>query len=593
MLTRQHDLPYRQRVTAPRVAPMSQPKRTELRRKTMRGGLGRTLLTAFLLLAIGPLSLISIYAVSRTRAESNEQQLQMLTLLTESYRAQLVGTIEQASETLQNNVTAPHWSLDQAGALRSVSPKLPEWVDPAAPAHWQVGGEPVQLWLTVATARGWRATTVPLAPLLQRIRLPQGLQGTMVHLQTGKTISPLAPGGTPLAPATEAMLGASSPRGESVVTQVVGEDNEAMMVSRVPLNAELSLLVTRSVSDALAPSDTLAAALVAAALVAALVTTIGAALVTRSITQPLYELTRTAVQIARGDLTQRGQIKLDNELGVLALAFNTMADQLHESLATLEERVEERTDALHRATAQIQERARDLELSAELGSLLSAIHRLDTLLTQATKLITSSFDYQGTAIWLLGRRAASDPGLTLRASSFQQTNGASEHEVASSQEPLAQEVLAGGAAILSESENVLALPLRMADNLIGVLLLTHRERFTRGDQAHLQTLADTLTVAIENARASEMEQVALEKLEYIAQRRHQFLGEMSQELSTALNSIIGFSRLMLKEVEGPLTEMQRSDLTYINRNGTHLLSLLDGLLDVIDSEPWVEEDEKP
>jgi hypothetical protein len=41
---------------------------------------------------------------------------------------------------------------------------------------------------------------------------------------------------------------------------------------------------------------------------------------------------------------------------------------------------------------------------------------------------------------------------------------------------------------------------------------------------------------------------------------------------------------MLREIEGPLTDVQRTDLTYINRNGTHLLSLLDGMLELIDNE---------
>lgn len=108
-------------------------------------------------------------------------------------------------------------------------------------------------------------------------------------------------------------------------------------------------------------------------------------------------------------------------------------------------------------------------------------------------------------------------------------------------------------------------------------------------QQQLQILADTFAVAVENARALEMERAVWEKLKQLELHRTQFLGEMSHELSTALNSIIGFSRLMLKEVEAPLTDTQRSDLTYINRNGLHLLSLLDGLLEVIDHEQRSEE----
>ncbi len=47
---------------------MSTSQQAVLRRKKMRGGLGRTLLTAFLLLALGPLSAMSVYAINRTYA---------------------------------------------------------------------------------------------------------------------------------------------------------------------------------------------------------------------------------------------------------------------------------------------------------------------------------------------------------------------------------------------------------------------------------------------------------------------------------------------------------------------------------------------
>jgi signal transduction histidine kinase len=141
--------------------------------------------------------------------------------------------------------------------------------------------------------------------------------------------------------------------------------------------------------------------------------------------------------------------------------------------------------------------------------------------------------------------------------------------------------MSGG--VFSEDQRLLAVPLRIADNLLGSLVLRHGATFEQEELPPLQSLADTFAVAIENARAFDMEREALSKLERLETRRAEFLGEMSHELSTALNSIIGFSHLMLKEVEGPLTDMQRSDLTFINRNGTHLLSLLDGLLDVMDS----------
>ena len=54
---------------------------------------------------------------------------------------------------------------------------------------------------------------------------------------------------------------------------------------------------------------------------------------------------------------------------------------------------------------------------------------------------------------------------------------------------------------------------------------------------------------------------------------------MSHELRTPLNSIIGFSRVMLKGIDGALTEMQEQDLTTIYNSGQHLLNLINDILD--------------
>ncbi|HRF94556.1 MAG TPA: response regulator, partial [Aggregatilineales bacterium] len=58
-----------------------------------------------------------------------------------------------------------------------------------------------------------------------------------------------------------------------------------------------------------------------------------------------------------------------------------------------------------------------------------------------------------------------------------------------------------------------------------------------------------------------------------------FLANMSHELRTPLNSIIGFSRVMLKGIDGPLTEMQEQDLSTIYNSGQHLLYLINEILD--------------
>lgn len=60
----------------------------------------------------------------------------------------------------------------------------------------------------------------------------------------------------------------------------------------------------------------------------------------------------------------------------------------------------------------------------------------------------------------------------------------------------------------------------------------------------------------------------------------EFLATMSHELRTPLNSIIGFSSLLLQEVQGPLNATQQDDLQAVSRSAHHLLNLINDLLDL-------------
>ena len=62
--------------------------------------------------------------------------------------------------------------------------------------------------------------------------------------------------------------------------------------------------------------------------------------------------------------------------------------------------------------------------------------------------------------------------------------------------------------------------------------------------------------------------------------KSEFLANMSHELRTPLNSIIGFSKVILKGIDGEINERQRADLTAIHNNGVHLLGLINDILDL-------------
>lgn len=62
--------------------------------------------------------------------------------------------------------------------------------------------------------------------------------------------------------------------------------------------------------------------------------------------------------------------------------------------------------------------------------------------------------------------------------------------------------------------------------------------------------------------------------------KSRFLASMSHELRTPLNSIIGFSGVLAAGMAGPLTEEQQRQIQMINTAGEHLLSLINGILDL-------------
>ncbi|MDY7040107.1 MAG: HAMP domain-containing sensor histidine kinase [Chloroflexota bacterium] len=62
--------------------------------------------------------------------------------------------------------------------------------------------------------------------------------------------------------------------------------------------------------------------------------------------------------------------------------------------------------------------------------------------------------------------------------------------------------------------------------------------------------------------------------------KSEFVANISHELRTPLNAIIGFTKVILNEIDGPLTDTQREDLTAIYSSAQHLLHLVNDILDL-------------
>ena len=62
------------------------------------------------------------------------------------------------------------------------------------------------------------------------------------------------------------------------------------------------------------------------------------------------------------------------------------------------------------------------------------------------------------------------------------------------------------------------------------------------------------------------------------------VASIAHDLRSPLNAVIGFSRVMLKGIDGPLSEMQATDLQAVYANGQAMLEMVDDLIDLAKAE---------
>ena len=106
-----------------------------------------------------------------------------------------------------------------------------------------------------------------------------------------------------------------------------------------------------------------------------------------------------------------------------------------------------------------------------------------------------------------------------------------------------------------------------------------------GDYAGIGSGVSLLGLSLERARG----QIAdLEQARLAAQQANQaksiFLASISHELRTPLNAVIGFSEVLQQQFYGRLNEKQTEYVSDILRSGTHLLELINDILDLSKAE---------
>jgi signal transduction histidine kinase/ActR/RegA family two-component response regulator len=131
----------------------------------------------------------------------------------------------------------------------------------------------------------------------------------------------------------------------------------------------------------------------------------------------------------------------------------------------------------------------------------------------------------------------------------------------------------------------------MVAALVGFLLL-HRRYGVFVESAHMVREFET-EFAAKDREARALAQVN-EELRRLDELKSEFLAMVSHELRTPLTAIIGYSRLLMRQVYGPLTDKQLEQQEAIFRSAQRLTDLINDLLDVSQLEAGrVEIDSRP
>lgn len=245
----------------------------------------------------------------------------------------------------------------------------------------------------------------------------------------------------------------------------------------------------------------------------------------------------------------------------------------------------------------IRRRNEYLAASAEISKLVTSTLDLNSIFARTVNLIIERFNFYHAGIFIVEetgfnavlREATGQAGAEMKER--RHTLQLNEKSIVGKVTLDGQAVVANDVTVnllhkfnplLPETRAEAALPLRIGNRVIGAIDIQSKTigAFTEDDIAVLQTLADQVAVAIDNARSFELSQEAVMEMREIDRLKSQFLANMSHELRTPLNSIIGFSRVIIKGIDGPVTELQQQDLTAIYNSGQHLLGLINDVLDL-------------
>ncbi len=326
----------------------------------------------------------------------------------------------------------------------------------------------------------------------------------------------------------------------------------------------------------------------------------------RYISTPLQKLQASASLIAQGDLETFVDKSSSDEIGILARhlddmrgAIKQLFSELSESKVklegysrTLEQKVESRTEELARSVEELKALG---EVSQVVSSTLDLEKVLTKIVRHAVQLSKTDagtiYEFDETEQMFMPRiNYGMSEGFidALRGSKLRVGDKTVIGQAAQKRAPDQVPDLATVPEYpLPSVQNagyraLLAFPLLREEKLIGGLIVRRKAagEFPPHVVDMLQTFAAQSVVAIHNARLFREIEHKSQELLIANKHKSEFLANMSHELRTPLNAILGYSELIIDKIYGDVPEKILEVLVRVEKNGRHLLSLINDVLDL-------------
>ncbi|MDA3837821.1 MAG: response regulator [Candidatus Delongbacteria bacterium] len=317
----------------------------------------------------------------------------------------------------------------------------------------------------------------------------------------------------------------------------------------------------------------------------------------RNIRNPLISLTKASKRFKAGDMSARSSYKLKNEFGDLSDSFNNLTENV-EFNTVLNEKVVN-ISALLLSKFEIKEFFKETitALATNTESQMAAIYLLNT-----DKNTFEHFD--STGVDDNARQSFSADRFEGEFGSVLSTRKVQYIKTIPEDTRFTFHTVSGKFI----PKEIITIPIQAKNQVVAIISLASVNTYSKQSIQLIDKILTTLSARIEGimayhkmkelserleAQTIELEEQSAElteqntelemqktQLNEVSRLKTNFLSNMSHELRTPLNSVIALSGVLNRKLSKKIPDEEYSYLEIIERNGKHLLDLINDILDI-------------